>query len=161
MKTKFFIILSLLITTGFSPVFSAEDMKEDTSDGCGLGWKVISKRSIFGTSVRATTNYVIPPSFGMTTGTMDCEKHNIVKKDKIKMYFTEANFDNIIAEMAEGKGEYLHQYASILGCNPGIFSKFAQMNYRSLVSTTPGRLLSKILNKVKNSPQLNANCQSI
>lgn len=53
----------------------------DTMDGCGLGWEVTSSETMIGTTTRGTTNAVVPPTFGMTTGTLGCKKLDIASND--------------------------------------------------------------------------------
>ncbi len=53
-----------------------------TVDSCGLGWQVTDKKTYTATTTRGTTNAFIPPTFGMTTGTIGCEKLDIGKNDK-------------------------------------------------------------------------------
>src|SRR5271170_3615642 len=55
---------------------------EPDTDGCGLGWQVTDKKTIIGSLTRGSTNSFIPPSFGMTSGTLGCRKHEFSMRDQ-------------------------------------------------------------------------------
>jgi len=87
---------------------------------------------------------VVPNTFGMTSGTLGCTRHSIVKNDAAPLYFAEANYENLVVEMALGQGEYLNGFAATMGCDSTSFSKAVQSNYHSIImseNTTPAQLL--------------------
>ena len=152
---KSLIALALLLAAG---IVSAKDMTPDKSDGCGPGWYIYEDKTILGTSIRGTTNAIIPGQIsGMTSGTSNCAQHDIVKADKLKLHYTANNYELIIAEMAAGQGEFLNEYARVLGCDAGQFSEMAQRNLESLVPAEEN--YQELLNNVKREIQSNAlNC---
>jgi hypothetical protein len=156
MKLKWLLTLAILL--GSSNLIAA-DMEPDKSDGCGLGWNIYDSKTILGTSIRGTTNQLIPSqTSGMTSGTSNCVKHDIVLKDKEPLYFTEANYESLVVEIAEGQGEYLNQYAQILGCEASKFSKATQKNFEQLIpanSTDAVQFYMNIKTTIKNE---NLNC---
>jgi len=77
------------------------------TDSCGLGWQVTEKKSLLGTFTRGTTNAFVPPSFGMSTGTIGCESHPVSKADGKGVEFVAQNYDTLRLEMAAGQGENL------------------------------------------------------
>lgn len=86
------------------------------SDSCGLGWQVTNSRSFLGTTTRGTTNYFVPPSFGMTSGTLGCETHTFAKEEQKAVDFVAQNGDSLKADLAVGNGEYLSALSETMGC---------------------------------------------
>ena len=147
--------------------FSSLVYAEDKSSGCGIGWAVTKRKSLASSSIRATTNNLLYlQSFGMTSGTLGCAKHSIVLIEKAPLHFAEANYDNLVVEMAEGKGEYLKTFASVLGCKPSSFSVFSdviQSKYPEIItetSLTPEQLLDRVRGQIRNNSNLSKNCQA-
>lgn len=130
---------------------------EDQSSGCGLGWMIFKKNSLVSSSLRATTNAFALNTIAMTVGTSGCAKHDIVMKEKEALYFAEANYQKLINEMAEGKGEHLQAFAKVLGCDSktaaragGVF----QRQYETIFTSDqvqPQQLLNNIANAIGNS----------
>ena len=127
MLAKIALVLSLLPLVSFA---------EDTVDSCGLGWEVMEDKTLLGTSVRATTNYFVPPSFGMTSGTMGCDKHEIASKDMEKAKYAVTNFETLKLEMAAGQGETLDAFAQVMGCESQNFSKMTEDNFNQIYSSS-------------------------
>lgn len=124
----FFVLLFALVT---STAFASPDR----SGGCGLGWEVTKQKTFSGTTTRGSTNSTASNTIAMTMGTSGCEQHSIVKNEKKIDYFTEANLDNLLAEIAQGKGEYLTAFAQTLGCQDlGAFTKTMQTEYENIAS---------------------------
>jgi len=152
---KKWLVLAVLASS-FS--VAAKDMSADKSDGCGPGWYIYPDKTILGTSIRGTTNNVIPGAIsGMTTGTSNCAKHDIVKAEKEQLHYTANNYESLLAEMAAGQGEYLNEYARVLGCDSGEFSQMAQERFEVIIPSDENS--SKLLNNVKAEIKSNAlNC---
>ena len=130
---------------------------EDQSSGCGLGWQLFKKNSLVSSSLRATTNQFASNTIAMTSGTSGCAKHDIVMKQKEAIYFAEANYQKLINEMAEGKGEHVQAFAAVLGCNPSAANKAAavfQSRYESIFTTdqiAPEQMLNNVANAIGGS----------
>lgn len=145
--------------------FSAQ--ARDSSDGCGLGWEVTSRTSFSATSTRTTTNAFVPPTFGMTSGTLGCAKHDLVKKkDEQAAFYAVENYDSLRQEMAEGSGENLKAFASLMGCERDAYTGFAQMvrkNFSSIASDSNTRLdlVVNVRSQMERDPVLSASCNSI
>ena len=108
----------------------------DVIDGCGLGWQVTESRTMMGTTTRGTTNMTVPASFGMTSGTMGCEKIDFAKKDQKPATFVATNFSNLKSELAEGGGDYVVGVVESFGCsNVAELSQKVQKNYSSVVAS--------------------------
>src|SRR3954471_20570420 len=98
---------TLLVAIALALVSSAAFASDGGgSDGCGLGWQVTQKKSFLGTTTRGTTNAVVPPTFGMTSGTIGCDQHGFAKNDQKAIEFVAANYEPLMVEMAQGNGEY-------------------------------------------------------
>lgn len=106
------------------------------SDGCGLGWEITNKKSFLATTTRATTNAFVPPTFGMTTGTIGCDQHSLAKNEIPGAEFVASNYDNLVVEMASGNGENLQALARTLGCSDAAaleLGSVTKANFESLV----------------------------
>lgn len=109
---------------------------EDKLDGCGLGWQVTQGKTYTATTTRGTTNAFIPPTFGMTTGTMGCDKLDIGANDKEAADYVASNYENLKSELAMGRGEYVDGMASAFGCKSMSEEVGAQLqkNYGKVVA---------------------------
>ena len=65
MKKVSLAILSVGLVLSSASVFAASP---GGTDSCGLGWHVTQDKSLLATVTRSTTNAVVPPTFGMTSG---------------------------------------------------------------------------------------------
>ena len=110
-------------------------MAVDTSDGCGLGHQVMQGETLMATSVRLTTNAFVPPTFGMTSGTIGCNKHEIASNDMEKANYAVTNFDALKVEMASGQGEMLNGFAKVMGCDASAFGKMTKAQYSNIYKT--------------------------
>src|SRR4051812_42927982 len=81
--------------------------QQPDTDSCGLGWQVTQKKTLSAKTTRGTTNAFVPPTFGMTTGTIGCAQHPLSKRDVEGALYATTNFDELSVEMAEGQGEFL------------------------------------------------------
>ena len=102
------------------------------SDSCGLGWEITQKKSFLATSTRSTTNAFVPPTFGMTTGTIGCDKHSLAKRDESGVRFVASNRDNLLMEISAGTGEHLEALAREMGCSEHGISNFGPAMQKSL-----------------------------
>jgi len=93
----------------------------NSNTGCGLGsilWTELhesgSGASLLVQVCEATTNGTFgTQTFGITTGTSNCEKASrIVKNEAFE--FAAANLDNLAKDIAMGKGETLSTFAELM-----------------------------------------------
>jgi len=146
---KMWLVALIVLTTSLSTY------ADDTSSGCGYGWTVTKNKTLLGSSIRSSVNAVASNTIAMTMGTSGCEKHEIVIKDREQEYFTEINYENIVAEMAQGQGEYLTTFANVLGCrNVEAFSNTAQANLVDLVAHDA----ISMLNNVRSNKNIQSAC---
>ncbi len=126
-------ILLAAIAFGF---VSINAQARDSLDGCGLGWEVTDKKTYTATTTRLTTNYFVPPTFGMTTGTLGCDKLEMGSNDKETLDYVATNYEVLKNELAQGDGEYVRGVSKSLGCEGSSFSTQVQSNYDNVVAPT-------------------------
>ena len=154
--------LAVLLTVAS---FSAYASDGGGSDGCGLGWQVTSKKSFLATTTRGTTNAVVHPTFGMTSGTIGCDQHSFAKRERQAVDFVASNKDPLIIDMSQGKGEYLHSFFKSMGCNDaafGAFGKVTQSNFKSITSgKTPVDMYNNVKSHMRQDTVLSHSCALI
>ena len=108
--------------------------------GCGLGYLLLSHddntkgMQIIG----ATTNGTGTQTFGITSGTSGCTEDGAVKLAKSAEVYAEVNFDSLRREMAQGQGEFVRTFASLLGAegkNIDAMVKVFHSNYKILFAS--------------------------
>jgi len=154
-------LLLVLLALGFSPAVLAAD----GSSGCGAGWYILKKNSLLSSSLRTTTNALLfNATFGMTFGTSNCQKHDIVQLDKEDLYYAEANKEFLTIEMAEGRGEYVATFARTLGCDGAIvneFGTYTRSRYEKIFSSPSlpaAEMLRNVKRELRANPELKARC---
>lgn len=153
----------------FVGMFSAQVFAASAggSNSCGLGWAVTQKKSLLATSTRETTHYFLPPTFSMTTGTSECDKHSIAQNETPAVEFIASNYEPLIIEVAEGHGEYLHGLARVMGCPDSAYPQFVETtrgNFDEVVGSSKGTPVDaylRVKNVVKKNSGLAAQCTTI
>jgi len=114
--------------------------------GCGLGAVVIGKSG--NQVIAATTNGTFAnQTFGITVGSLNCTDDGVAMSDREQEMFTEANFDLLKKEIAQGQGENVAALASLMGCSATesqAFTAGLQANSANLFTDTPQNLLFSI-----------------
>jgi hypothetical protein len=130
--------------------------------GCGLGYLLLSHddnsrgMQILG----ATTNETGTQTFGITSETSGCTEDGAVKLAKSAEVYAEVNLDSLRREMAQGQGEFVATFASLLGArgeNVDALVKIFQTNYTMLYSssdTSATELLSSLQNVLNSHKDL-------
>ena len=126
MKFLFCILSLSLLATGSAKAANATS-PNGGSDTCGLGWQVTDKKTFIATTTRATTNFVVPPTFGMTTGTIGCDQHGFAKRDIPAVQYVATHYDSVLLDMARGNGESLQALAKIMGCSDAEMDAFGEV----------------------------------
>jgi hypothetical protein len=139
---KRILVASCFLTS--ASLMAGSDMSPDKSSGCGYGWEVTKQKTLIGSLTRNTINATASNSIAMTMGTSGCEKHDIVLKEKAQEVFVEANYENILSDMAEGRGEYLSSIANMMGCDNANFGANAQKGLEKLQDESSTALLSNL-----------------
>lgn len=90
--------------------------------GCGLGtviWENKADNVVLYQVFQATTNGTSGnQTFGITSGTLECQKPSKFAQNEKLMRFVQANMDNLAKDIAMGKGETLDTFAEMLGVAP-------------------------------------------
>lgn len=126
---KKIVLFSVIALTSLN-VFARESF-----DSCGLGWEVTQDYTMIATTTRGTTNAFVPPTFGMTTGTLGCKKFTgFAANEKQNVEYVAQNFETIRSQLAVGSGEYVTATAEGFNCNSKTFSSHVQQNYNTVVA---------------------------
>lgn len=110
--------------------------------GCGLGtmlWEGKADNSILFQVLQATTNGTSAnQTFGITSGTSNCQKPSRIAQNEKLINFVQANMDNLAQDIAMGKGESLDTFAEMLGVAPGqnaAFNAKLQSNFGKIFTS--------------------------
>jgi hypothetical protein len=140
-------------------------MAMDGSSGCGPGWYLLKDNSLVSSSLRNTTNAVVPvATSGMTSGTSNCTKHSIVKTEEQSRHFVTHNYFEIKTEAAKGRGEYMTSLAQVIGCDSSVHKHFQnslQKNFLKIFplgKVQPDESLKEIYNTILSDDQLIQKC---
>lgn len=125
----------------------------DVLDGCGLGWKVTDKRTYTATTTRGTTNAFVPPTFGMTTGTLGCEKIEVGQKDKEAADYVATNFEVLKSELARGEGEYVSALAMAMGCGSSAAAVGQQLQQNYIQVVAPAQSAVELYKNIRTNIQ--------
>jgi hypothetical protein len=156
------VLTTLIVVPAIS--FAAKSptgMNDVGTDSCGLGWQVTQKKSFLATTTRGTTNAFVPPSFGMTFGTIGCDKHSFAKNEEAGVTFALANQENLSIEMAKGEGEYVAGFAQSLGCqNTEAFGRMAQAKYTDIIieNGSADQMYKNVKQQIAQDPELSVSC---
>lgn len=104
--------------------------------GCGLGSLIISANGKLSQLFASTTNATFgSQSFGITTGTSNCNARGFFGMRQKQKDFIVANFSTLERESAQGTGKSLEGLASLMGCQAQNYSEFGsvvQSNYQNI-----------------------------
>ena len=133
--------------------------------GCGLGSMIFHDQPGAVQIFAATTNGTGMQSFGITSGTSNCDAKSIILARQER--FATHNFSGLAKEMATGQGEQLATFADLLGC-PSVqqarFNAVTQKNYSAIFAsdtTTPVEMLTAVKTVVSRDGELAAACGQI
>ena len=110
------VVSVMLVSSAFAAKGSSGQAHKNV--GCGLGtmlWKGNADHSSLFQAFQATTNGTFgSQTFGLTTGTSECDQPStFVKNDRLNE-FVVANMDNLAKDIAMGRGETLEAFAEML-----------------------------------------------
>lgn len=157
-------IIAMLAVVAFASVASAELAGSDSNIGCGWGTAAFSGKTnkklfaIFG----ATTNGMFTQTFGISSETAGCNvKGGWVRNDKKQAAYAEVNLQKISTEMAQGGGEYLNAFATLMGAKDDAtrkeFVAFTQKNYDNIFpkpNTDSATMLKNLRAALRTNPKL-------
>jgi len=157
------LVLSLVSFSG-----SALAASGYSDGGCGLGSIVFGNEPGAVQVLASTTNGTSGnQTFGITTGTSNCNPAGLVKLDKEREVFAEQNYSTLVKEMAMGEGENLDTLAGLYGCSQdshGAFGSLVQENFANIVksdSTTSQEMLSSLNSELAGHVVLSQSCTGI
>jgi len=119
--------------------------------GCGLGSVVMQGNDglVFQVLAATTNGTSGNQTFGMTSGTSNCEKPSrFVSVDRINSYVAD-NMDNLANDIAKGDGEYLDTLAVLMGVPEGsriAFNSKLQNNFSRIYPSTEVNSLDVVNN---------------
>ena len=126
-------IISLIAAIGLTTAVYANE-----NTGCGLGSMIIkNQNSTMLQALAATTNGTSGnQTFGITSGTSNCNKpSDFVSNDKLNK-FVEENMDELALDISAGKGETLETVAKLMNVeNNSEFSEKLQANFSNVYSS--------------------------
>ncbi len=120
MKRFFMVVAVVAVSLVFvGSVFAAAGGQAHMNTGCGLGTMLFQNNADGKTllqTFQATTNGIYGnQTFGITTGTSDCQQpKNFVSNEQLKEFMV-ANMDNLARDIAQGRGETLDAFAELMG----------------------------------------------
>jgi len=142
-------MLVVLAMVAFVSTAGAVDPK---NTGCGLGSMVFENNNGLLSQVgAATTNGTSGnQTFGITSGTLNCERYQTwAMNEKVNVFVAE-NMDSVAKDIAKGEGEYLDTMAGLMGMVPAerpAFYAALQHNFSRIYSSpavTPAEVLAGI-----------------
>lgn len=134
-------LFAMLILASFVPAARAMG-GSDPNIGCGLGTELFAgklDKKVYAL-LGATTNGSFTQTFGISSETAGCNvKGGWVRNEKKQAAYAEVNLQKLSTEMAQGGGEYLNAFASLMGANDAAskqaFISLTQAKYEALFPT--------------------------
>lgn len=128
--------------------------------GCGLGSIVFGPKPGMIQIVAATLNGTGMQTFGITTGTSNCD---ISEMGQAAAMFIEMNNETLKTEMARGRGETVSSLAYILKCNDAeLFGDTMRSNPAILENGVDSyETTRRILKAIDNKPELKNSCATV
>ena len=127
---KILAVFTLLITAfAFTVVYANQ-----SNTGCGLGSIIFkNKNGLISQTLAVTTNGTSGnQTFGITSGTSNCQQFSGIASNERINTFVSQNLDNLAIDIARGSGEYLNTFAVLMDVSEtqraGFYSKL-QSNF--------------------------------
>jgi hypothetical protein len=131
---------ALLALIGGAPAVWAQQQGETSgSSGCGVGTILFEgQKGPVPQILAVTTNGSFGnQTFGITTGTLGCEKDGVVRSPtKVRMLMV-SSLDNLAADVARGEGETLDSLASLMTVAPEDKARFVDTLQHNFVRLFP------------------------
>jgi hypothetical protein len=152
---KRYIMMLAVVALSFvfvSAVFAAGQAHQNT--GCGLGTMLFKNNaddSILSQTFQATTNgFYGNQTFGITSGTSDCQQpKNFASNERLNEFMV-SNMDNLARDIAQGRGETLDAFAELAGVpaekRPEFYSQLQAGFAR--IFTSPGVQMASVMDKI-------------
>ena len=136
---KFLLTLVLVSLIVMPATLSFAANKQNT--GCGLGYLVMQGNDglLFQVLAVTTNGTFGNQTFGISSGTLECEKPSkFASREQINNYVAE-NMDNLANDIASGQGEYLNTLAVLMEVPEGSRMEFyvkLQSNFSQIYPST-------------------------
>lgn len=149
---KVFVVAVVVASLVIAGVAFAGQATQNT--GCGLGsmlFKNNADNSVVLQTFQATTNGIYGnQTFGITTGTSDCQQpKNFVSNERVNEFMV-ANMDNLAKDIAQGRGETLDAFAELIGVpsekRPEFYSQL--QNGFAKIFTSPGVQMASVMDNI-------------
>ncbi|HEY6084205.1 MAG TPA: DUF3015 family protein [Nitrospira sp.] len=122
MRRKLIAMSMWLLILCSQPMLALGIPNPDTGPGCGLGKKLWSgsknQKNIMPQVFMATTNVTGFQTFAISSGTSGCSNDGVVWADHKVRTFVAASYDDLIQDMAQGRGEHLASLAALMEVEP-------------------------------------------
>ena len=125
-------IIGLIAAVGLTASVYANE-----NTGCGLGSIIIKNQNTVLQVLAATTNGTSGnQTFGITSGTSNCDKpSNFVSNDKLNKFVSE-NMDELAMDISAGQGETLTTVAKLMNVeDTKAFSSKLQANFTNIYTS--------------------------
>ena len=137
MKKLAFVVSAVLMTVALSGVVWAVDPK---NTGCGLGSMLFEgQNGLVSQTFAATTNGTFGnQTFGITSGTSNCEQYKEFTYNEKLNTFVADNMDNLARDIARGQGEYLNTLAVLMevpDTQKGVFRSHMQAHFSDIYTS--------------------------
>jgi hypothetical protein len=137
MKKLAFVASAVLMVVVFSGVSWAVDPK---NTGCGLGSILFEgQNGLVSQTFAATTNGTFGnQTFGITSGTSNCEQYKTFTSNEKLNTFVADNMDNLARDIARGQGEYLNTLAFLMDvpdAQAGVFRSHMQAHFPDIYTS--------------------------
>jgi hypothetical protein len=146
MKKMLVVLSALLLTVGFAGTSHAARYG---AAGCGVGHLIfVGKNDKVSQVLSATTNGTLGnQTFGISTGTLDCDTTGLVVASRETEIYAERNFDSITKELASGSGEHVATLAALMGYDSAQLGSYGKTHYAQIFvseNTTSSDMLAAL-----------------
>ncbi len=124
--------------------------ERNLNTGCGLGSMIIDNQNTVAKQVVAATLNSLSgnQTFGITTGTMGCEKPTLLVSREVETFVAD-NMDDLATDIAMGQGESLDTLASMMGVkDKAAFSTKLKANFDKIYASedvTSAKVIDQIV----------------
>lgn len=148
------ILMAIALTVAMSSTAIAASARNNV--GCGLGtmiWEGRADNSTMFQAFQATTNGTSgSQTFGISSGTSECQTNSQFVQNEKLIHFVQANMDNLAKDIAMGKGETLDAFAEMLNIDPSrsvAFNATLQANFDKIY-TSERVVLAEVIDNAVN-----------
>ncbi|MBI3581553.1 MAG: DUF3015 family protein [Nitrospinae bacterium] len=146
MRKMLVVLSALVLTAGFAGTSHAAKYG---AGGCGVGSIIFQgKNDKVSQVLAATTNGTLGNgTFGISTGTLNCDATGLVVASRETEVYAQNNFDSIAKEMASGSGEHVATLAVLMGYDSAALASYGKTHYGQIFvseNTTSSEMLTAI-----------------